>query len=55
VSDRSHRSCSDIPNARSRTSADPLFGSLPGGRRVRVVAVEEKNRVVIVTIIDEER
>jgi hypothetical protein len=33
-----------------------LFGSLPDGRRVRVVAVEEENRVVIVTIIiDEER
>jgi hypothetical protein len=32
-----------------------LFGSLPDGRRVRVVAVEEENRIVIVTIIDEER
>lgn len=32
-----------------------LFGSLPDGRRVRVVTVEEDNRVVVVTIINEER
>ena len=46
-----------VPTSRMPDREPPrirLFGSLPDGRRVRV-AVEEENRLVIVTIIDEER